>query len=213
MCVCKNFGSVGFIALSRSSFLRIQNFYVYANRAPAMQGSAEEAPGKCFGTGGGSIQWVAERRCGPYISSGSHAKRREDIASESDAQAANSRGKLALGHQQAVSRPCPTCFRVAHLQRENRPSKRLRSAGAASAAEESRLCQPQEAKAASQLAGDFSGCRAEAPLPCIFRRGTGNPPSRVQTPSEQAPEGRGGTAKPGATTEPAARQKNACVPR
>ena len=35
-----------------------------------------------------------------------------------------------------------------------------------------------------------------------------------QPPSEQAPEGRGGTAKPGATpTEPAARQKNACVPR
>ena len=165
----------------------------------------------------GSIRYqrhaTAERRCGPYISSGSHAKRREDIASESDAQAAKSRGKLALGHQQAVSRPCPTCFRVAHLQRENRPSKRLRSAGAASAAEESRLCQPEEAKAASQLAGDFSGCRAEAPLPCIFRRGTGNPPSRVQTPSEQAPEGRGGTAKPGATTEPAARQKNACVPR
>ena len=156
---------------------------------------------------------AAERRCGPYISSGSHAKRREDIASESDAQAAKSRGKLALGHQQAVSSPCPTCFRVAHLQRENRPSKRLRSAGAASAAEESRLCQPQEAKAASQLAGDFSGCRAEAPLPCAFRRGTGNPPSRVQTPSEQAPEGRGGTAKPGATTEPAARQKSACVPR
>ena len=58
MCVRKNFGSVGFIALSRSSFLRIQNFYVYANRAPAMQGSAEEAPGKRFGTGGGSIQWV-----------------------------------------------------------------------------------------------------------------------------------------------------------
>ena len=72
--------------------------------------------------------------CGPYISSGSHAKRREDIASESDAQAAKSRGKLALGHQQAVSRPCPTCCRVAHLQRENRPSKRLRSAGATSAA-------------------------------------------------------------------------------
>ena len=64
-----------------------------------------------------------------------------------------------------------------------------------------------------QLKGDFSGCRAEAPLPCVFRRGTGNPPSRMQTPSEQAPEGRGGTAKPGATTEPAARQKNACVPR
>ena len=60
MCVRKNFGSVGFIALSRSSFLRIQNFYVYANRAPAMQGP------KCRGSpggaernkGGGSIQWV-----------------------------------------------------------------------------------------------------------------------------------------------------------
>ena len=61
MCVRKNFGSVGFIALSRSSFLRIQNFYVYANCAPAMQGSAEEAPGKRFGTGGGSIQWVVEQ--------------------------------------------------------------------------------------------------------------------------------------------------------
>ena len=58
MCVRKNFGSVGFIALSRSSFLRIQNFYVYGNRAPAMRGSGEEAPGKRSGTGGGSIQWV-----------------------------------------------------------------------------------------------------------------------------------------------------------
>ena len=136
-----------------------------------------------------------------------------ELAYDINAQAANSRGKLALGHQQAVSRPCPTCFRVAHLQRENRPSKRLRSAGAASAAEESRLCQPQEAKAASQLAGDFSGCRAEAPLPCIFRRGTGNPPSRVQTLLGEAPEGRGETAKPGATTEPAARQKKCMRPQ
>ena len=99
------------------------------------------------------------------------------------------------------------------IGRANRPSKRLRSAGATSAAEESRLCQPEEAKAASQLAGDFSGCRAGAPLPCIFRRVTGNPPSRVQTPLGEAPEGRGETAKPSATTEPAARQKNACVPR
>ena len=31
--------------------------------------------------------------------------------------------------------------------------------------------------------------------------------------SEQAPEGRGETTKPGATTEPAVRRKNICVPR
>ena len=58
MCVRKNFGSVAFIGITRSSFLRIQNFYVYGNRAPVMRGSGEEAPGKRSGTGGGSIQWV-----------------------------------------------------------------------------------------------------------------------------------------------------------
>ena len=61
MCVRKNFGSIGFIALTRSSFLWIQNFYVYGNRAPVMRGSGEEAPGKRSGTGGGSIQWVVAR--------------------------------------------------------------------------------------------------------------------------------------------------------
>ena len=58
MCVRKNFGSIGFIGITRSSFLWIQNFYVYGNRAPAMRGSAEEAPGKRSGTGGGSVRWV-----------------------------------------------------------------------------------------------------------------------------------------------------------
>ena len=62
MCVRKNFGSIGFIGITRSSFLWIQNFYVYGNRAPAMRGSAEEAPGKRSGTGGGSIQWVVARQ-------------------------------------------------------------------------------------------------------------------------------------------------------
>ena len=61
--------------------------------------------------------------------------------------------------------------------------------------------------------GYFFNPLGEGTLRCIFRRGTGNPPNRVQTPLKQAPEGRGETTKPGATAEPAARQKNACVPR
>ena len=61
--------------------------------------------------------------------------------------------------------------------------------------------------------GYFFNPLGEGTLPWVFRRGTGNPPNRVQTPLKQAPEGRGETTKPGATAEPAARQKNACVPR
>ena len=108
---------------------------------------------------------------------------------------------------------------LSHLLSRRAPSKRksaeqkAQECGRTSAAEESRLCQPEEAKPASQLAGDFSGRRPGAMDPSVFRRGAGNPPSRVQTPLGEAPEGRGETAKPGATTEPAARQKNACVPR
>ena len=63
------------------------------------------------------------------------------------------------------------------------------------------------------LAGYFFNPLGEGTLRCLFRRGTGNPPNRVQTPLKQAPEGRGETTKPGATAEPAARQKNPCVPR
>ena len=58
------------------------------------------------------------------------------------------------------------------------------------------------------LAGYFFNPLGEGTLRCLFRRGTGNPPNRVQTPPKQAPEGRGETTKPGATTEPAARRKN-----
>ena len=61
--------------------------------------------------------------------------------------------------------------------------------------------------------GYFFNPLGEGTLPWVFRRGTGNPPNRVQTPLKQAPEGRGETTKPGATAEPAARQKNPCVPR
>ena len=55
--------------------------------------------------------------------------------------------------------------------------------------------------------GYFFNPLGEGTLPWVFRRGTGNPPNRVQTPLKQAPEGRGETTKPGATAEPAARQK------
>ena len=58
------------------------------------------------------------------------------------------------------------------------------------------------------LPGYFFNPLGEGTLPWVFRRGTGNPPNRVQTPLKQAPEGRGETTKPGATTEPAARRKS-----
>ena len=61
--------------------------------------------------------------------------------------------------------------------------------------------------------GYFFNPLGEGTLPWVFRRGTGNPPNRVQTPLKEAPEGRGETTKPGATPEPAARRKSACVPR
>ena len=134
----------------------------------------------------------------PLLLRGSHAKRREDIASESDAQAANSRGKLALGHQQAVSRPCPTCCRVAHLQRENRPSKRLRSAGAASAAEESRLChrkkrrQPASSQGISRaaelkpLSHAFSGA-VPGTHPAACKRPQNRPRRGAAEPQNPAP--------------------------
>ena len=109
---------------------------------------------------------------------------------------------------------------LSHLLSRRAPSKRksaeqkAQECGRTSAAEESRLCQPEEAKPASQLAGDFSGRRRPGAMdPSVFRRGAGNPPNRVQTPLGEAPEGRGKTTKPGATTEPAARRKNICVPR
>ena len=50
------------------------------------------------------------------------------------------------------------------------------------------------------LAGYFFNPLGEGTLRCLFRRGTGNPPNRVQTPLGKAPEGRGETTKPGATT-------------
>ena len=56
--------------------------------------------------------------------------------------------------------------------------------------------------------GYFFNPLGEGTLPWVFRRGTGNPPNRVQTPLKQAPEGRGETTKPGATAEPAARRKS-----
>ena len=108
---------------------------------------------------------------------------------------------------------------LSHLLSRRAPSKRksaeqkAQECGRTSAAEESRLCQPEEAKPASQLAGDFSGHRPGAMGRCLFRRGAGNPPNRVQTPLQQAPGGRGETTEPGATAEPAARQKKAGVPR
>ena len=77
----------------------------------------------------------------------------------------------------------------------------------------SALCQLEDFSAEDGLRGTRSCSNKGWALRCLFRRGTGNPPNRVQTPPKQAPEGRGETAKPGATTEPAARQKNACVPR
>ena len=46
--------------------------------------------------------------------------------------------------------------------------------------------------------GYFFNPLGEGTLPWVFRRGTGNPPNRVQTPLKQAPEGRGETTKPGA---------------
>ena len=45
-----------------SSLLQSQIFYVYRPRPHVFRGSAEEAPGKRFGTGGGSIQWVVVNR-------------------------------------------------------------------------------------------------------------------------------------------------------
>ena len=75
------------------------------------------------------------------------------------------------------------------------------------------LCQLEDCSRYLQDWRDCSGPYKEHPLPCAFRRGTGNPPNRVQTPLGEAPEGRGKTTKPGATTEPAARRKNPCVPR
>ena len=39
--------------------------------------------------------------------------------------------------------------------------------------------------------GYFFNPLGEGTLRCVFRRGTGNPPNRVQTPLKQAPEGRG----------------------
>ena len=72
---------------------------------------------------------------------------------------------------------------LSHLISRRAPSKRksaeqkAQECGRTSAAEESRLCQPEEAKAASQLAGDFSGCRAEAPPPMHF-------PARYREPTQ-----------------------------
>ena len=81
------------------------------------------------------------------------------------------------------------------------------------AARENSACQLEDCSRYLQDWRDCSDPYKEHPLPSIFRRGTGNPPIRVQTPFGKAPEGRGETAKPGATTEPAARQKKAGIPR
>ena len=67
MCVRKISGSVEMWGRTCSSLLQSQIFYVYRPRPHVFRGSAEEAPGKRFGTGGGLFSGLSSRARERYV--------------------------------------------------------------------------------------------------------------------------------------------------